>query len=115
MSKYENTRRAEAGGPDLPLDDRALVRVFKALSHEKRFRMVREIAAHGETSCGGLGGCVEMPQPTVSHHLKLLVDAGVVIMRREAQRHYLSVNVPLLQSIGHVLPQAKPLRRRRRA
>jgi ArsR family transcriptional regulator len=115
MSKYETTRRAEAEVPDLPLDDDALVRVFKALAHEKRFRMVRELAAQGETSCGFLGGCVEMPQPTVSHHLKLLVDAGVVIMRRVAQRHYLSLNVPLLQSIGHVLPQAAPPRRRRRA
>ena len=115
MSKYESTRRPGLELPQLPLDDEALVRVFKALSHEKRFRMVREIAAQGETSCGGLGGCVEMPQPTVSHHLKLLVDAGVVIMRRVAQTAYLSVNVALLESIGHVLPRAVAPARRRRA
>lgn len=100
------------------LDDVTLLRVLKALAHPKRFRMVQEIAAAGELSCGALCGCVEMPQPTGSHHLKILCDAGVVEVRREAQHGYLSVNHALVREVLRFLPRrlaAPPPRSARRS
>lgn len=60
-----------------------LARVFKALGDPTRVRLVSLIAAHedGEACVCDLTGPVGLSQPTVSHHLKLLVDAG--LLRRE--------------------------------
>jgi DNA-binding transcriptional ArsR family regulator len=101
------------------LDDGDVVRVLKALAHAKRFQMVQEIAAAGEISCGAACTCVDVPQPTGSHHLKILQDAGVIVSRREGQTVYLSVNQRLLDAVLQFLPNrirgAGTSARRRRA
>ncbi len=89
---------------DARLDDETLVRVLKALADPKRFRMVQELAHAGELSCGELGGRFEVTQPTISHHLRVLGEAGVLVMRHEGQHHYVSVNRALLDEIAAVLP-----------
>lgn len=86
------------------MDDRDLVRALKALADPKRFRMVQEIAKAGELSCGQVADRFHVSQPTVSHHLKILVDAGVVLVRHEAKHHFLSVNRALVKDVLAVLP-----------
>src|SRR4051794_30599096 len=90
--------------PPAQPDDARLVRVLKALGHAKRFRMVEELAAAGELSCGELAGKFDLSQPTVSHHLKLLMDAGIIEARHQGQHHFLSVNVALLDELAALLP-----------
>jgi ArsR family transcriptional regulator len=85
-------------------DNARLVRVLKALAHAQRFRMVEELAAAGELSCGQLAQKFELSQPTVSHHLKLLIDAGVIAARHQGQHHYLSVNAAVLDDVATLLP-----------
>jgi ArsR family transcriptional regulator len=87
------------------MNDAQLVRVLKALADPNRFKMVQEIAAKGELSCGRLGERFSLSQPTISHHLKLLADAGIVIYRREAQQHLLTVDRVLLAEVGALLPE----------
>ena len=86
------------------LDDVALVRALKALGDATRFRMTQEIAAAGELSCGQVAERFDVSQPTISHHLKILVDAGVLLVRNEGKHHYTSVNRALLASLGDLLP-----------
>lgn len=86
------------------MDDRSLLRVFKALADAKRFRMLREVAAAGELSCGKLADKFKLSQPTVSHHLKLLAEAGLLRMRRQAQHHFLSVDRKLVKEALSSLP-----------
>ncbi len=90
---------------DARLDDETLVRVLKALADPKRFRMVQELAHAGELSCGDLGGRFEVSQPTISHHLHVLGEAGVLVMRHEGQHHYVSVNRALLDEVAALLPE----------
>ena len=70
------------------MDERGIVKIAKALSDPTRLRMVREISAAGEISCGELAKRFPISQPTVSHHLKVLQEAGLVRERREGQFHY---------------------------
>jgi len=86
------------------MDDGRLVRVLKALADPKRFRMVQELAEAGELCCGDLGRCFEVSQPTISHHLKLLAEAGVLTVRHDGQRHFISVNRGLLDEMSALLP-----------
>jgi ArsR family transcriptional regulator len=95
-------------------DDR-LVRVLKALADPKRFRMVREIAAAGELTCGQVGQMFDLSQPTISHHLKLLVDAGVLTVRQDGQNHFISVDRKVMKEVVGALPPrfSAPVRGRR--
>ena len=70
----------------------AAVRVAKALSDPTRFRLLREIAARDEVSCQELTALIDLAQPTVSHHLKVLADAGLASPRKEGQFHYYRVH-----------------------
>jgi DNA-binding transcriptional ArsR family regulator len=73
-------------GPDV--NERQLLKIAKALSDGTRLRLLREIAASGEISCGELASRLPVAQPTVSHHLKVLEEAGLVVARREGQFNY---------------------------
>src|SRR5512138_228615 len=58
----------------------ALARMFKALGDPTRVRLLSLIAAQptGEACICDLVEPVGLSQPTVSHHMKQLVDAGLV-------------------------------------
>ena len=86
------------------LDDRALVRVLRALGDPTRFRMVQEIAAGGELCCGEVAERFDVTQPTISHHLKVLCLAGILLVRNQGKHRYISVNQPLLSNLANLLP-----------
>jgi DNA-binding transcriptional ArsR family regulator len=86
------------------MNDGDLIGVLKALADPTRFKIVQEIAAAGELTCGTLADRFELAQPTISHHLKVLSEAGVLFVRSEGKHHFLSVNHALLGSIGNLLP-----------
>lgn len=91
-------------GAKLRMDETRLLRALKALAHPKRFRMIREIAAAGELSCRQIGERFPLSQPTVSHHLKILGEAGLLRIRQNAQHHLVSVNRGLIEQVVSVLP-----------
>lgn len=59
--------------------------VLEAIAEPTRRRILDAVRG-GERSVGDLVEIVEMHQPGVSRHLKVLRDAGLVDVRREAQR-----------------------------
>ena len=71
------------------LSTEEFLQIAKALADARRLAIVERIAAGEETACQHL--CAEFPvsQPTMSHHLRLLVDVGLIEMRRDGQyAHY---------------------------
>ena len=56
-----------------------LARILRAVAEPTRLRLVSMVAAHegGEACVCDLTGPLGLTQPTVSHHLKILVDAGI--------------------------------------
>jgi len=52
-------------------------RLFKALGHETRYAIV-QLLIERKLFCGDLVAELGLPQSTVSHHLKILRDAGIV-------------------------------------
>jgi DNA-binding transcriptional ArsR family regulator len=83
MSNYRRPARVAAR-------EVQLIRVLKAIAHAQRFRMLQELVAVGELSCGQLGTRFALSQPTVSHHLRVLLDAGLVEVRQAGQHRFLS-------------------------
>lgn len=73
--------------------DPQLVKMFKALSNPNRLRLFEEIRAAGKTAYERTHGCLlnhvvehlNIGAPTVSHHLKELVNAGLVETERQGK------------------------------
>ena len=86
------------------MDEAGLVKALKALADKKHIQMTREIASAGELSCGEVKDCFHLSQPTISHHLKILADAGVITVREAGQHRFISVNHDLIHEIAAVLP-----------
>ena len=79
-------------GPDtapLDPDERdALAARFKALSDPTRVAIVNRLAAAAEVCVCDFVGALGLAQPTVSHHLKVLRDAGLVESSRRGTWAY---------------------------
>ncbi|MEO1368910.1 MAG: metalloregulator ArsR/SmtB family transcription factor [Acidobacteriota bacterium] len=58
--------------------DADLARLCKALAHPARVHIVRLLAARSTCVCGELVVELDLAQSTVSQHLKILKDAGLV-------------------------------------
>lgn len=67
------------------MDDVQLVRIAKALADGTRLGILRTIARRGELCCGEVARAFDVTQATVSHHLKVLSDAGLIETRRDGQ------------------------------
>jgi DNA-binding transcriptional ArsR family regulator len=74
------------------------VQIFAALADPTR-RQIVELLAKGERSAGELAGRFTLTQPAVSQHLRALRDAGLVRVRRDAQRRIYSLDARGLAKI----------------
>jgi ArsR family transcriptional regulator, arsenate/arsenite/antimonite-responsive transcriptional repressor len=83
-----------------------IVRVAKALSDRARVRILQELTKRGSISCGDAEKIVPLSQPTISHHLKILVDAGLVTTVKNGRHVLISVNKKALQEFAALLPAA---------
>jgi ArsR family transcriptional regulator, arsenate/arsenite/antimonite-responsive transcriptional repressor len=62
-----------------------VIKITKALADPTRFRILQAIAHARECCCGALARDFPITQATVSQHLKVLTDAGLVEPRRQGQ------------------------------
>lgn len=66
-----------------------MVGTFEALSDDTRRRiLVHLLELDDESNVGQLVEALEMSQPTISKHLKVLRDSGLVTVREEGQRRF---------------------------
>lgn len=88
------------------------VKVAKALADPTRYRMLQEIRRGGERTCSCLCKCFPLSQPTISHHIKTLEEAGLISIRKDGPFHVLTANEELLAAFTGALagppPDAEP-------
>jgi ArsR family transcriptional regulator len=77
--------------------------LFKALSDETRVRIVHIIAS-GEVCACELLEYFDLTQPTLSHHLAILVESGLVIPRSEGKWVYYRLDASTLELLAHYIP-----------
>ena len=74
-------------------------RIFAALSDPVRVRFVRELTDGEELSGTEIAGRIEISLALLCHHSRILVDAGVITKRKQAQTSYYKANKPLLRRV----------------
>ena len=69
------------------MDTSESARAFAALGHEARLDVFRLLvrAGHEELSVGDIAAHTGQPLSTLAHHLRMLVQAGLVVQRREGR------------------------------
>jgi ArsR family transcriptional regulator len=82
-----------------------LERVFKALADRHRVKILnRLLQAGGEAVCVcDLEDLLPLKQPTVSYHLKQLLEAGIVEREKRGSFAYFSVADGALERVGALL------------
>ena len=67
------------------------VQTFKALADENRIRILKLLCSGEKCACELLE-TLAISQPTLSHHMKILCDAGLVNGRREGKWMHYTIN-----------------------
>ena len=82
-----------------------LAQVFKALGDPVRLRLLSLIGAHqgGEVCVCDLTTAFDLTQPTISHHLKVLREAGIITSDRRGTWVYYRLVPAALERVGALL------------
>ncbi|MGG4046206.1 ArsR/SmtB family transcription factor [Paenibacillus favisporus] len=80
------------------------VKIYKALGEPTRLNIVKLLCKHDELSCSQIEKQLNYKGSTLSHHLKQLVECGVLrLARKEGTYHFYRVNQDTLDR--HVVLQ----------
>jgi ArsR family transcriptional regulator, arsenate/arsenite/antimonite-responsive transcriptional repressor len=72
----------------MPMTEKDLSKISKALSDPARLRIYQAISAQHEMFCGELAQQCPLTPGTISHHLRILAEANLIESRREGQFIY---------------------------
>jgi hypothetical protein len=85
----------------------ALLEFFKAMANESRMRIVGLLAERERTG-QDLAGLLDLKEPTVSHHLAILKDLGLVDVRAEGAARWHSLRAEAFTDFNRALFDHKP-------
>ena len=95
-----------------PTDTKRLAKVMKALSHPNRLELYLEIAKKHEASyqadneecyVSDIMCCLNIGAPTISHHLKELANADLIVTERRGKFVIARINEQTLQQMKQAL------------
>ena len=72
-------------------DEKRLAEIFKAFCDENRIRILSLLLSGEKCACKLLEE-IDISQPTLSHHMKILCDSGVVVGRKEGKWMHYSIS-----------------------
>jgi ArsR family transcriptional regulator len=78
------------------------VRLLSALADPTRLAIVRQLAADTETCACDFTSCCDVGQPTVSHHLRVLREAGLVTSERRGQWVWYRLSPDAAERLGAI-------------
>ena len=81
-----------------------LVLIFKALGDENRLQILRLLRSGEKCACRLLEE-LHISQPTLSHHMKTLCDAGLVTGRREGKWMHYSIHREGIRHANRIMQQ----------
>lgn len=80
----------------LPL--KQVEKISKALGDSNRLKILQHISRKGGCGqCSEIQDIVELTQPSISHHVKILIEAGLIEPAKEGRNHKYTLNEQLLK------------------
>ena len=78
------------------------IQLLAALADPTRMEILRELAGSPEVCACDFTSCCDVSQPTVSHHLKVLRDAGAVASERRGNWVFYRIAPNLMERVGGI-------------
>ena len=103
MSTSTPPTRLRPHGSPPEARDVELARLAKALGHPVRVAIVRMLLEENRCLCGGIVDRLPLAQATVSQHLKVLKEAGLVMGELDPPRVCYCINRGMVERIGQLL------------
>ncbi|MFT6657906.1 ArsR/SmtB family transcription factor [Maritalea sp.] len=72
-------------------EDLQLAKAMRALSHPARLAILRYLSDIRTPCCGDVMSCVDLAQSTVSQHLKVLLEAGLIERKGQGTKNCYSI------------------------
>lgn len=85
--------------------DVRIEKAANAISDKHRLAILLEVAKKGHGTCGLIGELTGLSQPAVSHHIKILVDAGVLVYDKCGRQVQLTVNKEMMSYLSRFFNQ----------
>ena len=80
------------------MECKQLEKVSKALGDSTRLKILMEIAkCKGNLQCADIMSMTQLAQPSVSHHIKTLIEADLIVPEKEGRNHSYMLNKTLLK------------------
>jgi len=98
--RYDSGEMAKSTDPDILL--------LSALADPTRLEILRQLAGSAEVCACDFTSCCDVSQPTVSHHLKVLRDAGVVTSERRGNWVFYRIAPNLMERLGAIAQTLVP-------
>lgn len=77
------------------------ITLFKALADPTRLDIVRRLVREKTgASCGEVRTCSSLSQPAMSHHFNKLVEAGILLERKNGKEKFYELDTALLMRNG---------------
>lgn len=76
-----------------------VAQLLKAVGHPVRFQIVNEIARRQASCCGEVCKCFSLSQSTISQHLSILHQAGVLEFERRGNRSHYCLNLEAIHAL----------------
>jgi DNA-binding transcriptional ArsR family regulator len=80
-----------------------IARIFKSLGHPTRLKIVKHLIAINTCVCGEIVDIFPFSQSTISQHLKLLKESGIVCGEVEGPKTYFCVDKAVLNAFKHYI------------
>jgi DNA-binding transcriptional ArsR family regulator len=88
--------------------------IFRALGDPVRWTIVCQMAAVEELACSTLEHTLNVSKPTISYHTKILVQAGLISVRKEGRQFFYTLSRDVLRAliddIWSLAPEPVPVR-----
>ena len=87
---------------------RQIEKISKALGDSNRLKILHYISNKGGSGqCSGIQEVVDLAQPSISHHVKILIEAGIIEPAKEGRNHKYTMNKELLNEYSKFLDHLK--------
>ena len=81
-------------------------KIAKALSDVNRLKILQHMQSNkGRIECMDIGGILNLAQPSISHHVKKLVEAGLIEPQKDGRYHNYTLNKKLWKAYLRALAQ----------
>ncbi len=81
----------------ITIETEKMARIFKALGHPTRVKIVEHLIDMNTCVCGEIVDIFPFSQSTISQHLKLLKESGIVCGEVEGPKTYFCVDKTILK------------------